>query len=331
MEESGAQDEALASRTNRVAALSGADSQSVSMLYDSPLARKMRLLAAELEAEEMDVVADCDIGDVAEDQCEEKHEIEGQEGETQAAALATEAGEETGVRNAPILASTPLAGTEHPDIAHCLQTDSGETASVADSVGTGADGPPQVGEPASDYWYYIDRSGVEQGPHPLAHMRYWVETAAIPMSTLVRPCATGAFLPVASFAPIVRGIAAPGGPGALLQGPADEALDRTSSVTKARAKRSRRPPSKRRVARAGGPTMQDVASPSSATADVAADPANIQQCLEADVVEATADVVEATGSLVAAEPAAKEPTTSQAKKVPCACCGGRPDNGRRRV
>ena len=71
MESGSAQDEATAGRTARAAAL-GSDGQSA--LYDSPLARKMRLLAAELEAEEIDAVANCDLGDGADDDYGEQRE-----------------------------------------------------------------------------------------------------------------------------------------------------------------------------------------------------------------------------------------------------------------
>jgi hypothetical protein len=225
----------------------------------------------------------------------------------------------------PLSAAGAGAGAGDAHVAPRLPTDCGELAAVR----AGADGLPlpQAGEPASG-WYYIDRSGVEQGPHPLAHMRYWVETAAIPVSTLVRPCATGAFLPAASFESIVHGLATGVTP---VQGPADEALDRTSSVTKGRAKRTRRPPSKRRAAAAPRPIGEDVASPASTTAD----PPRLQPRAEAVAVDALdgadvfapeADAVEPTDGV-----AAVERRTSQGKRAPCACCASRPENERSRA
>ena len=315
MESGSAQDEATAGRTARAAAL-GSDGQSA--LYDSPLARKMRLLAAELEAEEIDAVANCDLGDGADDDYGEQREGNERLGE-ETPAPATKEGE----THAPVPASTPLvAGTGHADTALQLDTEPGGTTSPRAE----ADGL-QVTEPVGD-WYYIDRSGVEQGPHPLAHMRYWVETAAIPVSTPVRPCETGAFLPAASFEAIMLGITVAAGP---VHGPADEALDRTSSVTKDRAKHARRPPSKRRIAAVSSPTAQGATSP----APAAADRQRLQTSVGADAVEATAsvvalepevDAVKATVSVVAVAP-----TTSQKNKGLCACCAGRPQNERRRA
>ncbi len=345
MEEAGAQDEVLASRTTRAAAL-----------YDSPLARKMRLLAAQVEAEEaeeageageaeemMDAAAGCHPRDGSDETRGQEHAEEGPDGnETQAAALAAKQGE----MRAPPPAATPLpaaaaapAATPLPAAAAAAAAAAGGHADVAPRLHTGCAEPtavsaladglplPRAGEPASD-WYYIDRSGMEQGPHPLAHMRYWVETAAIPASTLVRPCTTGAFLPAASFEPIVCGLATDV---ALGHGPADEALDRTSSVTKGRAKRARRPPSKRRAVAPSRLIREDMASPASTAVDppclqprVEADTVEVSDC--ADVVAPEADVLEMTDDI-----AAVDFRTSQGKRALCACCAGRPDNERRRA
>ena len=118
------------------------------------------------------------------------------------------------------------------------------------------------GEPVAG-WYYIDRSGVEQGPYPIEHMRYWVQTAAMPASTLVKPSVAAAYQPATTFGPITDGLAVPA---AQVEGPADEALDRTSSVTKHRAKRSGRRPSKRRPHAGQTPVGRQATPAASATA-----------------------------------------------------------------
>ena len=316
MESCSAQDEATAGRTARAAAL-GADGQSA--LYDSPLARKMRLLAAQLEAEEIDAVANCDLGDVADDKHGEQHE-----GNEECPGEEMPAATMEGETLASVSASTPLAaGTGHADTALQLHTEGGGTASACSE----SDGL-QVAVPVGD-WYYIDRSGVEQGPHPLSHMRYWVETAAIPVSTPARPCTSGAFLPVGSFEAIMLGITVATGP---VHGPADEALDRTSSVTKDRAKHARRPPSKRRIPAASSPTTTDTASPASAAGDRAQ---HLQTSVDADAVEATASVVKLEREVDAVKAAvsvvAVAPTTSQKKGGLFACCADRPKNEQRRA
>lgn len=134
---------------------------------------------------------------------------------------------------------------------------------------------------ASDTWYYIDLSGKEQGPHPLAHMRHCelsllmldsnlassqlccisvlpddafrlahqcmcagVEHGLIPAETRVRPSPTAKFEAAGSFTAITTGLTVPLPPSTSAD---DEAHDRTeSSMAKRRLKRtSRKPPSKR--------------------------------------------------------------------------------------
>lgn len=133
---------------------------------------------------------------------------------------------------------------------------------------------------AGDSWYYIDLSGKEQGPHPLAHMRHCefsahsptspsqiplahvlprqgyqtvqrcmcagVEHGLIPATTQVKPSPSAMFQPAGSFAAITTGLAV-ARPPVSSTGTRDEAHDRIeSSMAKTRSKRaSRGLPSKR--------------------------------------------------------------------------------------
>ena len=133
---------------------------------------------------------------------------------------------------------------------------------------------------SNDSWFYIDLSGVEQGPHPLAHMRHcasipyrtvsttavnWaypgvrecllftgVEHGLVPVDTKVKPSRTAPFEAACSYPAITTGIIIPAvaatkGKATPVAGAATEAVDRTEPpVTKRRARRAARNlPSKR--------------------------------------------------------------------------------------
>lgn len=114
---------------------------------------------------------------------------------------------------------------------------------------------------ASDSWYYIDNSGVEQGPHPLAHMRYWLEHGQIPGDTKVKDETSTPFKRADKWSEITDGITVP----PLPVKPSDEAAaseQMRASVTKGRAKRAARPPSSPKKTRARPAFLvDDVSSP----------------------------------------------------------------------
>ena len=247
-------------------------------MAESPLAQKMRLLAAEMDAQAQTEAELMDAGWTEEydEASESTYWLNSETGETSweapvpgepqdpAAAESTtntvdavedDAADAAGEALAPGEPQDPAAAastSDHDNTVGAVEDDAADAAGEALVPGEPQD--PAAVASASDHdnsvdaveddaadangWYYIDRSGVQQGPHPLEHMRYWVQNGGIPASTQAKPSLGDEFSKASAFPEITDGIVVP------VIGPADEALDRTSSITKDRAKRVRRAPSR---------------------------------------------------------------------------------------